>query len=700
MDTEGVVVKYMLDMSDAKQKLAEFNGSLKAGATDSQQAIKAVGTEIKQAFATKQIDDATQSLNNQAEAASKLQEKHISLRTQLRQNINTLIQMKEAGKENTNEYRTLTAETAKLQHAMHQTREEVANNAAELRKLRAAAEGMKAITSLYELQIGASALLGDKNEELEKSLQKLMGAMAIINGLTEIGTALQKESALMVELKNIKTTAGIALEKLLAEESITAWAAATGGIAIAVAAIGGAIYALSSYIGKEKDHEDEIERINAAYDRMNDKLEAQKKIYETLGLQTFDIQIQQAENNLEKTKKQLENANEEVFSGFKNRVASALGFYQFISASDESLKKVVELNKKIEELENTTNIINLQRDNEAAKLRQENVERVIKITSTGFEQELALYKEHRNQVREQLDKELDVIKDANERKRILRNYDIETAQGIFAMEKKNFADSMKQFMEDIKNAQNIFKEQQEHQKNLQDEWIKATMKNKAISDSDFVNFLFFNGMSKEEIATQLGARLKYFQEAAGPQPDLQLRVTPTIDDTHFKEELDKLKELSKKTGFSTQELIKKYFEDPNTMSISDWVDSFSKKFDQAVAIADNALKKISGSLTSIGDSIFQKDLDRLKTYFDIAKEHLDNWHSNELNQVGRTAQQKEMIDRQYQQRQLKMQHDQATEEARIKRNAAIFDKSLKLGEVVEQTAVNIVKAGGNPALLA
>jgi len=52
---------------------------------------------------------------------------------------------------------------------------------------------------------GATALLGSENEDLTKSIQKMVAIQSVMSGVQEIGNALQKESAFMMGIVSIKT---------------------------------------------------------------------------------------------------------------------------------------------------------------------------------------------------------------------------------------------------------------------------------------------------------------------------------------------------------------------------------------------------------------------------------------------------------------------------------------------------------------
>lgn len=74
-------------------------------------------------------------------------------------------------------------------------------------------QGIRGIGAGFQLAQGAQALFGDGNKDLEKQLVKIQATMALVNGLTEIQNALQKESALRVGLSNAQVFIKNTLER-------------------------------------------------------------------------------------------------------------------------------------------------------------------------------------------------------------------------------------------------------------------------------------------------------------------------------------------------------------------------------------------------------------------------------------------------------------------------------------------------------
>lgn len=73
---------------------------------------------------------------------------------------------------------------------------------------------------------GAMAMVGVENEDLQKSMQKLMAAQTLLNSVQQIKIALEKESSAMILINSLRTKASAAIQ--------TAWTAATAGTTTAM----------------------------------------------------------------------------------------------------------------------------------------------------------------------------------------------------------------------------------------------------------------------------------------------------------------------------------------------------------------------------------------------------------------------------------------------------------------------------------
>ena len=74
-------------------------------------------------------------------------------------------------------------------------------------KLQAVTEGFQLITGAVGIATGAMGLLGIENEKVEQAILKVQSAIAIMNGVQQVATLLNKDSVLMLRLKQVAITA-------------------------------------------------------------------------------------------------------------------------------------------------------------------------------------------------------------------------------------------------------------------------------------------------------------------------------------------------------------------------------------------------------------------------------------------------------------------------------------------------------------
>lgn len=74
-------------------------------------------------------------------------------------------------------------------------------------KLQAVTEGFQLITGAVGIATGAMGLLGVENEKVEQAILKVQSAIAVMNGVQQVANLLNKDSVLMLRLKQVAITA-------------------------------------------------------------------------------------------------------------------------------------------------------------------------------------------------------------------------------------------------------------------------------------------------------------------------------------------------------------------------------------------------------------------------------------------------------------------------------------------------------------
>jgi len=206
------------------------------------EAIKILETELSNI--SKKIDEFTQSGDKNSDVLNSLvQEQKLlqqlvdnqangfaSLNQELKESEKALVNLKNAGREDTEMYRQLFAEVAKAKDEFQEFKKELATRGSGELYLEGAIQAAQTLTSIYGIAEGAAALFGKENEELQKTMVKLQAVVAILNGLEALNNALKKENAL-------RTALNVALQKVSTIQTNLQTAAESRSIIVRYAAI-------------------------------------------------------------------------------------------------------------------------------------------------------------------------------------------------------------------------------------------------------------------------------------------------------------------------------------------------------------------------------------------------------------------------------------------------------------------------------
>lgn len=118
------------------------------------------------------------------------------------------------GEQNTEKFRQLQQEGGHLRDSLDEVRARIKLYASDTRQLDQAIMVFQGIGAAAQIAEGASALLGTENEELTKSIQKMVAIQSVLNGLQEIQNLLQKESGLMILANSVKMKAMAAAQAI------------------------------------------------------------------------------------------------------------------------------------------------------------------------------------------------------------------------------------------------------------------------------------------------------------------------------------------------------------------------------------------------------------------------------------------------------------------------------------------------------
>lgn len=145
-------------------------------------------------------------LKKQAAAAEKAANKHVSLRTRIREVKEQLIEMEAAGLRGTAAYRALQEEAGNLTKSWKSAQKQAAALGNAQRSVQGLISGLQGVTGAASIAQGTIGLFGKENEHLQQIMLRVQSLMAITMGLQQVQQTLNKNSAFsLVTLNGLKS---------------------------------------------------------------------------------------------------------------------------------------------------------------------------------------------------------------------------------------------------------------------------------------------------------------------------------------------------------------------------------------------------------------------------------------------------------------------------------------------------------------
>lgn len=175
------------------------------------------------------------------------------------------------GQELNKQIQILTGRAGSMKDAMMDVEQSINNAASDTRVFDQLSGGAQLLTASFQAATGAANLLGIEMGDNVEVIAKLQAAMGVVNGLTTIQTALQKQSAVMQGVMAVQSAAAAAAQTSLAGATGAATVAQKAFnlvananpyvlLASAVAAVGTALYAFASASSKAKKEAEELKK--------------------------------------------------------------------------------------------------------------------------------------------------------------------------------------------------------------------------------------------------------------------------------------------------------------------------------------------------------------------------------------------------------------------------------------------------------
>jgi hypothetical protein len=268
----------------------------------------------KAATAEEQLN---QAITENTQVQDQNAKKTISARQELKNLREELIQLARQGKVNTEEYKRLRDQAGQLSDAIGDASAEIKQAGSDTRGLDKALRAATVLTGAFTAVQGATALFGKESENLQKSLLKVQGALAIMNGLQEIQTELSKtDNILTGALTKAKLAYAAAIGTATGATKAFRLALISIGIGAVVIAIGFLVEnweKLAKAIGIASDEQEKankvLEQANRLADIQNKQFEVELRIRKALGeseANLLKLKLEQAKATLAQAKSQLD----------------------------------------------------------------------------------------------------------------------------------------------------------------------------------------------------------------------------------------------------------------------------------------------------------------------------------------------------------------------------------------------------------
>lgn len=241
--------------------------------------------EVREEVTTPVQDSAIQEIGEQAAAT---EPRTTSLRARIRELREELANMELAGEGGTERFRQLSIEAGELADQFGDTSQRVRALASDTKGLDAGISAVRGLAGAFAVGQGALAAFGEQSEEAAIAIQKVQGAMAILQGVQEIANVLNKDSALSIYLQTFATrehtaavvadTAAVGAETVATEGAVVAtnaWTAAllANPITAIIAVLAIAAVALYKFSEAQKQSGLSAEQFNKALEQQQELLD-------------------------------------------------------------------------------------------------------------------------------------------------------------------------------------------------------------------------------------------------------------------------------------------------------------------------------------------------------------------------------------------------------------------------------------------
>lgn len=179
--------------------------------------------KVKDGF--KSIGDSTKDLERIKTTFDKITTSTKPVKKQLQELQALMVNMNVKGLTNTDVFTEVAQKAGELKDAMADARQAVNAYADDTFKIQATADAFSGVASVISLSTSAMALFGKENKDVERTLLKVQAAMGVMNSVQQIANLLNKDSAVMLRLKQIRMEVAAATQAKLTTATVAGTAA-------------------------------------------------------------------------------------------------------------------------------------------------------------------------------------------------------------------------------------------------------------------------------------------------------------------------------------------------------------------------------------------------------------------------------------------------------------------------------------------
>lgn len=304
---DKIILEYGADLSGLKEAQVEIKKVTSL--------TEELGTEIKATFSEKALDEAVISLVQQGKTMDALILKYGDANKALKAMQKELNTMAALGQRGTAEFKELSKATAELSDTIGDTRGEIKKLASDTRVFDTIIGGARGIAAAFSVATGLAAAFGKENEDLQKAILKVQGAMAALQGVQELANLATEKGGIATVAYGVALKGVEAISKTFGISMAASWAVATAGLSVLVAGVIGLIAYLKTATDETqnlKQAEEERAKANAVYAETQKNVNKEQQIIDEQRRANAKSDQQASLINIDILNRQIESERERV----------------------------------------------------------------------------------------------------------------------------------------------------------------------------------------------------------------------------------------------------------------------------------------------------------------------------------------------------------------------------------------------------